>query len=84
MTFDQKIVLAPNPAQDVIRIFGGSSSSLTGQFDIYDSLGCLLHSVEFESIGSQTINLSDWPEGIYHYQWKDREGVRSSGSFVKQ
>ncbi len=83
-SYEDKLVFVPNPAHDVIRVFGGTSSILSGHLEVYNSLGQSLHTSEFEAIGSKTISLLDWPEGIYHYLWKDANGSRSGGSFVKQ
>ncbi len=84
VSYKDKLVFVPNPAHDLIRVFGGTNNILSGHLEIYNSLGQSLHAAEFETVGSKTISLLDWPEGIYHYLWKDANGRRSGGSFVKQ
>ena len=58
-TYDDTLLIYPNPAKDHINIIGENNLRI----DIYNSLGQKIHSEDCEN--STTIETSDWTSGIY-------------------
>jgi hypothetical protein len=76
----ESAIIWPNPAADLLFISG---PLLNGQISIYDEIGRLLLSTK--STGEVTsVNVSDWPNGIYFIELVTKNKKAQRTSFIKQ
>ena len=66
------IKVFPNPTRGNIMIYLGSEL-IYGQLSVYNSLGIKLHQSNIRN--SQSLNLTDYPSGIYHLQFITDFGI---------
>jgi len=69
----------PNPAQDIIKINTTDNSSIS----IYTLTGAMISTVNFESAGVQSVNVSNLPKGNYLVTLKSN-GQISHQKLIKQ
>lgn len=70
LSFDQQIVLYPNPTSNVINLHKPEALQVN-QVRIYSALGQMLYSEAF----SETIDVSKFSKGILFFQMETSEGV---------
>ena len=76
------ISIHPNPARDLIQILFDEDLSVDDSVEILTTTGTLMKSINIgKGSTSTTIDVRDWPAGVYFVRYQDIEG-RSSVSRV--
>jgi len=70
-TFNEAIVVYPNPARDILYFqFGAEAGPITLNF--FDSTGRFIYSTTFDNDGARWIDVWDWSNGLYFYESADK------------
>lgn len=77
------VKLYPNPAKDFIAISMGDSNDLPDSFEVYNTLGQLVHSKAVSSGADLTVNTSGLSNGVYFIKLA-KAGAFKTMQFVKQ
>ncbi len=72
---DFESVVVPNPISTMAQIVSDSDITDLDQILIYNQLGMQVTRFPFQKV--VTLDVRDWPTGLYFYQVTDREGRRS-------
>ncbi len=70
----------PNPSHGVITLVSDNISE--AQFDLYDIAGALQFSANIKGNSKNTINLNNYPAGMYFYRLTGKEGESRNGKLV--
>jgi hypothetical protein len=70
----------PNPSHGVITLVSENNSD--AQFDLYDIAGALQFSANIQANSKNTINLSNFPAGMYFYGLTGNDGENRNGKLV--
>jgi hypothetical protein len=70
----------PNPANETLKINGLYESA---NIEIYGLQGELIHSIKNTNSTYLTLDIRNFPNGIYFVKVSDRKGNVSTGKFVK-
>ena len=72
------ISIHPNPAQDLFQIQFDEDLRVDGRVEILTTTGTLMKSINIgKGSTSTTVDVRDWPAGVYFVRYRDIEG-RSS------
>jgi hypothetical protein len=67
------ILVYPNPAQNILKVFYSSATSASMIFDLTDMMGQKIVSVPVANLGTVEIDVSNMADGLY--LWKGRNGT---------
>ncbi|MDQ3049271.1 MAG: T9SS type A sorting domain-containing protein, partial [Bacteroidota bacterium] len=63
---DWQLTVSPNPADDYLRIAWNKNANV--QIDIFDAVGKKVVTISPQKSGVETLNISDWKQGMYFVQ----------------
>ena len=79
----RQLIISPNPGYDALHIELPYQAQLPISIDIIDIHGRTVHTAHHDEFEAVTIDVLDWPSGMYVIQLRDRDGRRWAGKWVK-
>lgn len=76
------VIITPNPVHDLLNI--STVGDGIGQIDIMSTTGQCIRTIQWNIGSMNTIDMTEFPVGVYFLRWKDVLGIEQTWRFIKQ
>jgi len=82
----KQITIYPNPATSQLYLeIGDFTAKESGALSIFNSLGQEVEQLEISKTAKTiTLNIEDYPKGIYYIQMQTKDNIVATGKFIKE
>lgn len=81
LSLEKQVMIFPNPVADILRVQIASGSNID-RVIIRDILGKVM-TIQELNLGTNDIFSADWPSGVYHLEFRDKNHIVGSKRILK-